>query len=205
MNVFVLCTGRCGSLSFARACGHMTNFTSSHESRVDRLGDDRLAYPDDHIEVDNRLSWFLGRLDRSFGDSAYYVHLTRDPAQVAASWARRFHVLGGMATGYRDHILAATSPKSGVTRLAAATDYVRTVTENIDAFLKDKSHVMRFRMEDAATAFPDFWAWIGAEGDLRAAMAEWSKRHDTEHERLRLKQRIHDFAARGRRAWFPPS
>lgn len=204
MNVFVLCTGRCGSLSFARACGHMTNFTAAHESRVTMLGNERLAYAGNHIEVDNRLSWFLGRLDRTYGDSAHYVHLTRDPDQVAASWARRFHVLGGMATGYRDHILAATGAKAGVTRIAAAKDYVRTVTENIDAFLKDKSRVMRFRMEEVADAFPEFWAWIGAEGDLTAAMAEWQNRHDSEQDRLRPRQRIHDFAARGRRAWFPP-
>ena len=204
MNVFVLCTGRSGSLTFTRACGHMSNFTVAHESRVALLGEERLAFPDNHIEVDNRLSWFLGRLDRTFGDSAYYVHLTRDPPKAAASWAQRFHVLGGMATGYRDHILAGASSSARITRQEAAADYVRTVTENIEAFLKDKSNVMRFRMEDASEAFPRFWKWVGAEGNLQAAMAEWQSRHDTERVRRRPKQQIHDFLARGRRACFPP-
>ena len=33
MNVFILNTGRCGSRTFARACAHITNYTSAHESR----------------------------------------------------------------------------------------------------------------------------------------------------------------------------
>ena len=51
-NVFVLCTGRCGSTSFERACRHATNWTSGHETRSHLLGADRLAYPDRHIEAD---------------------------------------------------------------------------------------------------------------------------------------------------------
>ncbi|WJI25223.1 hypothetical protein RHP47_05945 [Thermosynechococcus sp. QKsg1] len=50
MNVFVLCTGRCGSVTFAKACTFITNFSSAHESRTFLLGEARLAYPDRHIE-----------------------------------------------------------------------------------------------------------------------------------------------------------
>ena len=49
MNVFILCTGRCGSLTFTRACGHMTNFTTAHESRVALIGDARLACHDTEV------------------------------------------------------------------------------------------------------------------------------------------------------------
>ena len=59
-RVFVLCTGRCGSTTFARAAAHATNFTAKHESRTYKLGAQRLAYPDNHIEVDNRLAWWRG-------------------------------------------------------------------------------------------------------------------------------------------------
>lgn len=204
MHVFILCTGRCGSLTFARACRHITNFTAAHESRVPRLGDDRIAYPDNHIEVDNRLAWFLGRLDAAYGDRAHYVHLTRNEADVIASWSRRFDVLGGIAPAYRDAILAGAANKQPISRRDAAADYVRTVTENIELFLKDKSKVMRFRMEEADEAFPRFWDWIGAEGDFNRAMREWSSRHDTERQRRRLKQRVSDFARRTQRTFFPP-
>ena len=64
MNVFVLTTGRSGSLTFAEACRHITNFSCGHETRVGLIGAERLAYPDQHIEVDNRLAWFTGRLER---------------------------------------------------------------------------------------------------------------------------------------------
>lgn len=204
MNVFVLNTGRCGSSTFAAACGHIANFTAAHESRVPLLGDARLAYPDRHIEVDNRLAWFLGRLDETYGDRAYYVHLTRDAGAVAASWTRRYGVLGGMATGYRDHILSGANWHLPIGRAEAAADYVRTVTENIRLFLKDKTNVLQFRMEAAASDFPRFWEWIDAEGDLAAAMAEWTLRHDTERERTRLRKRLRDFRRRAVRAFLPP-
>ena len=74
-NVFVLCTGRCGSTTFVQACQHIENYTASHESKISLLGDQRLEYSQNHIEVDNRLSWFLGSLDKKYGDNAFYVHL----------------------------------------------------------------------------------------------------------------------------------
>ena len=90
MNVFVLCTGRCGSTTFIESCRHIRNFSCAHESRTRLLGNERLAYPPNHIEADNRLSWFLGRLDREYGDDAFYVHLVRNTKDVARSYARRF-------------------------------------------------------------------------------------------------------------------
>ena len=99
MNVFVLCTGRCGSTTFARACSHIENFGVAHESRCAQLGDSRFAYPENHIEVDNRLSWLLGRLDRAYGDDAFYVHLRRPDQQVAASFLNRYR--GGIIRAYR--------------------------------------------------------------------------------------------------------
>lgn len=99
MNVFVLSTGRCGSLTFAKACEHITNFTSAHESKSDyarsaesnAIPYQSLTYPGCHIEIDNRLSWFLGGLDKTYGRDTYYVHLMRDRDLVARSYARRWH------------------------------------------------------------------------------------------------------------------
>ena len=90
MNVFVLCTGRCGSTTFARAAEHATNFSVGHESRKRLIGAERFAYADNHIEVDNRLSWMLGRLDDHYGERARYVHLTREREAVARSFLQRW-------------------------------------------------------------------------------------------------------------------
>ena len=199
MNGFVLTTGRSGSQSFVRACRAMTNFTAAHESRARRLGADRLTYPDRHIEADNRLSWMLGRLDRAYGREARYVHLRRDPAKVAASYAQRWNPVGGIAPAYRDGILCAAP----VSRLDAAADLVETVEANLALFLRDKPHTMVFDLARAEEDFGRFWDWIGAEGDRAAALASWRTPHNAQKTRPRgTRRRERLFAAW--RTLFPP-
>ena len=179
MNVFILSAGRSGSQTFARACDHITNYTSAHESRSGLLGEAHFDYPDNHIESDNRLSWLLGRLDRRFGDRAFYVHLTRETHPVAASWAKRAHT--GMMNAYRYAILW-HCPKDA-TPLEVALDYCDTVGQNIRLFLRDKENRMDFPLEAARERFPEFWRRIGAEGDLAAAVAEFEVRHNAAWDR----------------------
>lgn len=176
-HVFVLCTGRCGSTTFARACGHLTNWTAGHETRAHLIGPDRLGYAPDHVEVDNRLSWLLGRLDRAFGDRAAYVHLTRDPEEVARSYAERSRF--GIIRAYRTDILlnhGTLGPQAPI--LDLCRDYVDTVTANIEQFLRDKAHVMPARVETLRDDFDAFLGWIDGHGDLAAARAELSHRHN---------------------------
>ena len=181
MNVFVLNTGRCGSTTLIAACRHMTNFSAAHESRAACLGDDRFAFPKQHIEADNRLSWVLGRLDRAYGDEAYYVHLSRDPEATAASFARRYR--GGVMRAYRKGILFEHA--AGKDPLDVCRDYCDTVNTNITHFLRDKSHTMTFQLESAKEDFARFWKWIGAEGDLDGGMAEWDRKHNASVGKLR--------------------
>lgn len=178
-NVFVLCTGRCGSTTFDRACRHMTNWTAGHETRSHMTGPDRFAYAPRHIEADNRLSWMLGRLDRAYGGDAAYVHLTRDAEEVARSYARRAGY-GIMHAYFHGIVFPAPDMVARDTRplLGHARDMVDTVTANIESFLRDKPHVMRLRLEDIETGFPAFWDWVGAEGRLDLALQEWSIRHN---------------------------
>ncbi|MDD4882105.1 MAG: hypothetical protein PHX10_11065 [Gallionellaceae bacterium] len=174
MNVFILNSGRCGSTTFIQACRHISNFSAGHETRVQLIGAERLAYPDNHIEADNRLSWLLGRLDAAYGDAAYYVHLSREREAVAASFARRAGF--GIMKAYREGILLDGVPS--LTAEAVAGDYLDTVEANIELFLRDKSHRMAVRLEQARVDFPAFWRWIGAEGDLELALAEWDRRYN---------------------------
>jgi len=177
MRVFVLCTGRCGSTSFGAAVGHCTNFTAGQESRNEFIGADRFAYPDQHIEIDNRLSWTLGKLDQTFGDAPHYVHLLRDPETVAASFVTRHKY--GLMKAYREGILSKHFNRTPNTPLIdVARELVETVTLNISAFLKDKTRVRVVRVENIASDFPDFWDWIGATGDLGDALAQWQVRHN---------------------------
>ena len=176
-NVFVLCTGRCGSVTFARMADHITNATSGHETRSHCVGQERMAYATNHIEVDNRLSWVLGRLDQAFGRSAFYVHLIREPEAVARSFAARHDK--GIMSAYSQHILMSGLRRNpSLSPLEFAQDYVTTVTGNIQNFLRDKPNKMIFRLERAKYETPWFWKAIGAEGDLSAACAEWEIVHN---------------------------
>lgn len=156
-------------MTFIRACRWIENYSAGHESRVSRLGADRFAYPPHHIEADNRLSWLLGRLDRAYGDRAAYLHLRRERNGCAASFSRREGLELGIIRAYRQGILMGAAGDS----LTLAEDYLETVDRNIELFLKDKSRVLPFALEEAESDFRRFWHWIGAEGDLNAALREW--------------------------------
>ena len=194
MNVFVLCTGRCGSTTFARACRHINNFTSGHETRASMIGDARFAYPDNHIDVDHYLSWFLGRLDEAYGQEAYYVHLTRDPAACAESWAKKQpYYMGSPATAFRSAFLRMTRQYSF---LDTCREFVDTANANIRAFLKDKPNQMDFALETATADWPVFWNWIGAEGNYDTSLAEWIVQHNPSlprwHDKVQnVRDRVH--------------
>ncbi|SFG21061.1 hypothetical protein SAMN05518801_11088 [Novosphingobium sp. CF614] len=184
MNIFVLCTGRCGSRSFVQACKHITNYSAGHETRVRLVGADKFAYPANHIEADNRLSWHLGRLDDVYGDDAFYVHLHRDRTKVIASYAQRWAPVGGMMPAYRNGILRAGTHS----KLVIAEDFVATVEANIASFLRNKSMTMSVALEAVTDWFPIFWQRIGAQGDLEQALAEWSYLHNSRRERTGVRK-----------------
>jgi len=171
-HVFVLCTGRCGSVSFAKACGHFSNYTAGHETNR-HPGSARFVYPEAHIEVDNRLAWLLGGLDERYGDDAFYVHLMRNEEQVAASYDRRWHHQTSLMRAFDRGI---SMHRESVPE--AARDLVATVNANIRAFLRHKTHVVSGDIDDVTSWFPAFATAIGAEGDLVAAVAEFRVRHN---------------------------
>lgn len=181
MNVFVLGTGRCGTVTFIRACQYITNYSSGHETRSAAIGADRFDYPDDHIEADNRLSWFLGRLGRHYDDrEVLYVHLRRDREATAASFLKRWDgpQRAGIMRAYRQGIIPKGSEWPERQRFHVCLDYVDTVTANIIDFLHDRTH-LTLHLEDIEPGFTGFLDRIGADGDLAAARDEWNNRHNS--------------------------
>ena len=175
MTVFILCSGRSGSTTFIKACSHITNYTAGHESRSGLLGMDRVAYPENHIEADNRLTWFLGKLDQAYGDDAFYVHLHRNRKETAKSFTKRFNC-GGIITAYSTAMLI--NCRFRHKPIDFAYDYCETVESNILLFLKDKTRTLDFPLEKAQKNFALFWRAIGAQGDLSAALAEWDRSYN---------------------------
>lgn len=180
MNIFVLCTGRCGSTTFIRACQHITNYTALHESRTGLLGDDRFDYGEDHIEADNRLSWLLGRLELAYGRDALYVHLERDERDTAASFVHR--VGRGIMRAYGRGGVLMDLPENA-DPMAMAEDYCRTVTTNIKLFLRDKPQQMSIKLESVRSEFPEFCGRIAATVDMDAALAELDLKHNATRKR----------------------
>ena len=170
MNVFILNTGRCGSTTFIKACQHINNYSAAHESRATFIGEQRLAFPDNHIEADNRLSWILGRLDNTYSDNAFYVHLMREKNSTAESFSKRTDF--GIMKAYREGILMQEQENDSALELAH--DYIETIETNISLFLKDKTHTLEFNLENAEQDFARFWQAINAQGDFEAALTEWN-------------------------------
>ena len=172
-NVFILCTGRCGSTTFIKACNHATNYSAGHETRTGMIGNDRFSYPASHIEADNRLSWLLGRLDKVYGNTAFYVHLVRDAEATAESFAKR---KGGIMKAYvGTGILMGCREQSA---LVIARDHVDTVNSNIEHFLSNKTNKMKIRLENAKDDFVRFSQLIQMQGDLSSALKEFDINHN---------------------------
>jgi len=193
MRVFILTTGRSGSLTIIKACEHIDNFTSGHESLTNELGDNRFNYKDNHIEADNRLCWHLGQLNRLYGDDAFYVHLKRNKDKVAHSYFKRFYY-GSIMDAFCEGIKM-TSPEylSKEERLQACYDYVDTVNSNIEYFMSDKTKTMTINLEKIEDDFKEFWKKIDAKGNLNNALQEFNVPHNPSskrklylHSRLRL-------------------
>lgn len=173
MRAFVLTTGRSGSTTFAKACSHMTNYTSDHESRASNW-QSRFAYPDDHIEVDPRLAWWLGTLDQAYGDEPVYVWLRRDPHDVAVSTAKRVKI-GKSAINHWPYVAYL---RPNISPIESARAMVRQIEDNIGLFLRDKTKVVEVWIENPYEPFARFWEQVGAMGDFQRATAEFGTRHN---------------------------
>lgn len=192
MRVFILSTGRSGSLTFSRACEHITNYTSGHESRSRLIGADRFDYPDWHIEADNRLAWFPGALDHLYGKEAFYVHLLRERSKTVESYNRRWVRNGSLVRAYCEGILQiAIHTLDRKRRYKVVGDFYDQVNENIRQFLKDKDKTLTLRIEDMEEGFPQFWKEIGAEGNLEAALETFKESYNRS-KKSRLKHFRHE-------------
>lgn len=179
MRVFILCTGRSGSNTIIRACEHIENFTSGHETLSDQVGENRFNYPDNHIEADNRLSWFLGTMDKKFGE-AFYIHLIRNKKDTVNSFNRRWVINGGRSiiTSFAWSLLM--TPPDEKKKLKICERYYDTVNDNIEFFLKSRTKKLTIHLEAPEKDFMLFWDTIGAKGNLDAALNELKIHHNSD-------------------------
>ena len=165
-------------MSFANACSHIENYTSAHESLVDQIGAARLAYPDNHIESDNRLTWHFGQLAQKYDIAdVFYVHLRRDPEKISQSYFKRWSEINfraGIMPAFANGIVMREEDWPLERKLEVCRFYVDTVIANTQEFLKNQPH-MDVLLEDNGVSLANFLDRIGAVGDLDLIKEVWSK------------------------------
>jgi len=173
MRVFVTGTGRCGSLTFHKACQHATNYTSSHETHTNKVADGRLAgdvanweYPDDHIEVSPQLVIAVPILRKRY-PRAKWVHLVRTDRDACA---RSLYHKSDMRA-FAAYWFLNDAPDEA----AVAYAIYDTVRSLCDALLPD---AFTLELERAAEQWRACWDFMGARGDFRASLDEWNTRHN---------------------------
>lgn len=178
-NIFVLCTGRCGSVTFAKACQWAENYTAGHETVGLRWG---LSYPDNHIEVNNRLVWYFGLLNQQYPE-ARYVHLRRDPDAVARSYAPRQKGPAALMLAWRRSIRMGWFPNKRKDPdrkpLVDAREMVDAINANIELFLSTLSPSRWVTVDiQHVDTFQRFWEWAGLRGDLVGATKTFRTKHN---------------------------
>lgn len=165
-NVFILCAGRSASTALAQALQPVSNYTVAHESRCGLLSDDKLDYPKNHIEIDNRLIWFVDLLDRKYGEEAKYVYLYRDLDKIAKSYLERWHLKVSIVHAFGHGILMKEKiPYSE--RLEVCRDYASVVDRKIRCFLSDKADSLIINSECLESDLGKLFDFVGASGSLK--------------------------------------
>ncbi len=172
-HIFILSAGRVGSTSIVKACQHISNYSTAHESN--NRGDvvKRLSYPAYHIESDNRLSWMLGSLHSKYPQDTFYVFLKRKNQVITAeSHQRRACMQHNLFRHFCTGILQ--NHQYGTPE---ACFMISVIENNIEAFIQNKEHLV-IELEDFEEGFIQFWNTIGAEGNLDDALSALSQKHN---------------------------
>lgn len=166
-NIFILCAGRSASTTLAQALQPVSNYTASHESRCGVLSDEKLNYPVNHIEIDNRLIWFADLLDEKYGKNAKYIYLYRDLDKVASSYRERWHLTVSIVRAFGHGILMKDKILRNE-RLSVCKDYASVVDKKIRLFISRKENSLVIDCEKLNEDFDKLYEFIGAEGNLEA-------------------------------------
>jgi len=196
-NIFVISTGRTATTAFARAAACLPGYTSAHESRSMQPFASRLNYPDNHIEADNRLLFYLPQLENRYGNSAYYVLLKRDPSLIASSYAKRWHLTVSIVRAWTHGVRMIPRVRTAEIE-QCCHDFVSYADSTLSLFLSRQKNVMEFYVSDATNEFIRFSQWIGIDKPPQSALKVWDSRHNKNYK----SNLINGFRMR-LRLWFP--
>lgn len=175
MRVFVIGTGRCGSVSFREACRFIKNYTVGHESNCGLL-----EYPDNHIEVNPHIRGLVKKIKNKYPGSKW-IHLIRQPETCIPS-------LAAMDRGIIMEYYGRLYPSVQITPAVMDIAYRFYWQEN-DLIQVQLNHLvseyqrMTIELELVKNKWRAFWNWIGAEGDFEASCKSWDVPCNTRKQR----------------------
>ena len=188
MNVFFVSPGRTGTKSISRVLKTIDGFTSLHESRVQELGESRIEYPDNHLESDNRLTWFMPQLTKKYSDKALLVIVHRDREEVARSYNDRWYKINIMK-GYSQGILLRDLSDNN---LDVCRDYVNHVYTTLDYFKDSWKNVIEMNIKDPDEGIRGVLEFIGKEDYFEEVIKELKTRRSNKTKKS-FKFRLSDF------------
>jgi len=159
-------------MTFAKACGHFSGFTSAHESRDKDL---KPTYPDYHIESCWHAIWKLDWLTGRYPD-ALFVYLRRNKHDVINSWIQRPR-LDMLADGMMRKQL-----KTEKERLAFAHYWYAFVTSLIHNYFDNTAMKYRFMVLEVPPTF-DGWKelcnrLVVSRDEIKPSFEEWETKHN---------------------------
>lgn len=168
MRIFVIGTGRCGTVTFSKACEHITNYTSGHETTTHGKEGNGFNFPDNHIEIDPRLSQFMPILIDKYPD-ALFIHLRRNKKDCVNSLSKR----QSLALYNQFHL------GSGITDYnKTASIYYDNTVSLVNHLLGRTKHRMIIELESVELGFKRFWQQIKAKGNLGKSLKELKIRYN---------------------------
>lgn len=162
-RIFVTGTGRCGTMTFAKAAGHATNFGVDFEPPRTSLD-----FPDRRITVAASLHLCLPLLVRYYPD-AKWVHVVREREACIDSLATLSN--GEMMRWWGWFYLNQPAMPA---RDAAAVYY--DLTNALIAACVPYRFTLN--LEHARSQWPGCWQFMGCDGDFNASLAEWSTKYN---------------------------
>lgn len=130
MNVFLISPGRTGTTVLANALKAVNGYTSSHESNVKKLGNQRFEYKRFHFECDNRLVFFLADLTKIYGKDGILVKVKRNKKKISESYNKRWPKINIMKAWSQGILLRDLNENN----IDVAMDYVDYCYRQIDFF-----------------------------------------------------------------------
>lgn len=186
-NVFIISPGRTATSAMSKALSHVSGFTSLHESRVSFLQDERINYPNFHIELDNRLSFYMPQLTKKYSKKeSLLVIINRDRKSIAESYNKRWRKINIMkAFSQGIHMRNLNSNNIDV-----CLAYVNYVYETLDYFKNDWDNVLEVDFSNLNAAITQILKRINKIEDLDNVLNEMKNKSNLNS--ITLKSKLAD-------------